>query len=171
MIPSFSRKSTTVNTAANNQISEGVLLIRPSACRKSEIRLRSRHLKYVFCHGSPGAKNTSISASVRFCGKAAKLCAQLRCLGGKVTLVTFSTVSTAGFTAAVLCRKKLSWTGGKDSPVPVFPVKAAEAYRLGDVRFLDILAAGEVGAGERYLENPVVGTSGKSQLVEGGLQQ
>ena len=94
-----------------------------------------------------------------------------RMFGGKVTLVTFSTVSTAGFTAAVLCRKKLSWTGGKDSPVPVFPVKAAEAYRLGDVRFLDILAAGEVGAGERYLENPVVGTSGKSQLVEGGLQQ
>ncbi len=57
---------------------------------------RSGLLKSVFCHGSPGAKNTSIPASVRVGGKAAKTCAQLGCFGGKVTLVTFSTVSGSG---------------------------------------------------------------------------
>ena len=39
------------------------------------------------------------------------------------------------------------------------------------MRLLDILAAGEVGAGARHLEYPVVGAGGKSQLVESGLQQ
>ena len=54
---------------------------------------RSGLLESVFCHGFPGVKNTSIPASVRVGGKAAKTCAQLGCFGGKVTLVTFSTVS------------------------------------------------------------------------------
>ena len=71
----------------------GCEISQPSVCRKSEICLRSRLLKYVFCHGSPGAKNTYISASVRFSGFAAKPCAQLRCFGGKAPLGDFSTGS------------------------------------------------------------------------------
>jgi len=59
---------------------------------KVDLCPRSGLLKSVFCHGFPGAKNTSIPASVRVGGKAAKTCAQLGCFGGKVTLVTFSTV-------------------------------------------------------------------------------
>ena len=35
-----------------------------TACRKSLFCLRSRLLKFVFCHGSPGAKNTAIHTSV-----------------------------------------------------------------------------------------------------------
>ena len=67
-------------------------------------------MKSVFCLGSPEAKNTSIRASVRFVGIADKPCVQgVFCrmakdvrlgfakpgdsFGGKVTLVTFSTVS------------------------------------------------------------------------------
>ena len=44
---------------------------------------RSGLLKSVFCHGPPGAKNTSIPASVRVGGKAAKTCAQLGCSAEK----------------------------------------------------------------------------------------
>ena len=60
---------------------------------KVDLCPQSGLLKSVFCHGFPGAKNTSIPASVRIGGKAAKTCAQLGCFGGKVTLVTFSTVT------------------------------------------------------------------------------
>ena len=57
--------------------------LRPSVCRKSEICLRSRLLKYVFCHGSPGAKNTANRTSVRIVGIADNECAQCGCSAEK----------------------------------------------------------------------------------------
>ena len=54
-----------------------------SACRKNRICLRSRHLKSVFCLSSAEAKNTSIPASVRVGGAAAKTCARLGCSAEK----------------------------------------------------------------------------------------
>ena len=60
---------------------------------KKSILPAKRAFKIRFCLSSAEAKNTSIPASVRVGGKAAKTCAQLGCFVGKVTLVTFSTFS------------------------------------------------------------------------------
>ena len=54
--------------------------------------------------------------------------------------------------------------------VPVLAVKAAEAYRLGDVGFPDILAACEVGAGPCDFQDTVVGAGGKPQFLKCGFQ-
>ena len=56
------------------------------------------------------------------------------------------------------------------SSVPVFAVKAAEAYCLGNMRFLYILAAGEVCAGPCDFKYPVICPRGKPQLVESGFK-
>ena len=54
-----------------------------SVCRKSEICLRSRLLKYIFLHGFPGEKNTSNRTSVRIVGIADNECAQCGCSAEK----------------------------------------------------------------------------------------
>ena len=54
-----------------------------SVCRKNIFCPRSGLLKSVFFHGFPGAKNTSIRASVRFVGKADKPCARRGCSAEK----------------------------------------------------------------------------------------
>ena len=59
-------------------------------------------MKSVFCHGFPGAKNTSIRASVRFVGKADKPCARRGCSAEKSQRDFFD-----GLTRRSLCERRV----------------------------------------------------------------
>ena len=67
-----------------NMISRIICVIINCNLSKTYFCPRSGLFKSVFCHGSPGAKNTSICTSVRAGGTAARTCAQGRCSARKL---------------------------------------------------------------------------------------
>ncbi len=75
-----------------------------------------------------------------------------------------------GSEALTQAAHKLS-TRSPESPFPQLPIEAPIRNRFGDVAFLEMLGAVQVGDGAGHAEDAVVGAGGEAEAFHGGVEK